>query len=217
MKKKGYILIGMLIIFIAGYLGFVSARSVGSVSSFYRVLEKEKLAVAMLYRSDKNMKKENRPLYKKIEEAKSAFKTLSSVRLYKNADIRFIRANIAEKKLSSLPGDFSISVHQEPVYILFKNGRPIKGPNMKGITHGFFNVGQLRSFIDSNMSDAIEDYLDDKAERRARERARADTRVYFGVGGGYPWYGAYPYYGGWGYPYGGYGGGRVGFGISFGI
>ena len=217
MKKKGYVLVTTMVLsLIVGYFSCVPARSVSSVNSFYRALEKRQLAVAMLYRSDSNMKKENRTLYRQIEDAKSAFKSLGSVRLYKNADIRFIRANVAKKKLDSLPGDFTVSVHQEPVYILFKNGRPIKGPNAKGIIHGFLNVGKLRSFIDSNMSDAIEDYLDDKAERRARERERSNTRVYFG--GGYPWYGAYPYYGGWGYPYGGYGyGGRVGFGVSFGI
>ena len=218
MKKKRYSIIGMLISLIIGYFSFVPARSISSVNSFYRELEKRKLAVAMLYRSDRNMKKENHTLYRQIEDAKSAFKALGAVRLYKDADVRFIRANVAEKKLNSLPGDLSLSVHQDPVYVLFKDGRQIKGPNVKGIARGFLNVGQLRGFVDTNMSDDIEDYLDDKAERRARERERSDTRVYFGVGGGYPWYGAYPYHGGWGYPYGGYGyGGRIGFGISFGI
>jgi len=217
-KKKRYILIGIVLAVIASYFSFVPARSVGSVNSFYRALEKRQLAVAMLYRIDRNMKKENPALYEQIRDAKSAFKTLSRVRLYERADMRFIRANVSEKKLNNLPEDFGISVHQEPVYILIKNGRPIKGAKIKSIIRGFLNAGELRSLIDNNMSDVIEDYLDDKAERRERERKRSRSRVYFGAGGGYPWYGAYPYYGGWGYPYGGYGyGGRVGFGISFGI
>jgi len=214
--KKAYVLVGMVAILIMGYIGVIPARSVSSMRSFYRAIEKERFAVAMLYRAGKSLKKDNPALYDQIAEAKEIFRSLSDIRPYKKADVAFVRANVADNQLANLPEDFGITVGGEPVYLLFKKGAALRGAaGNPEVLHGFVTRPQLHTFVDKNLGGDIQGYLEYKAERR--EQQRSDSRVYFGVGGGYPWYGYYPYYGGIGYPYGyGYGG-RVGFGVSFGI
>lgn len=213
MNKNILSAVGFFVLFFVAGMGNIIAKSVSSVNSFYRAIGKRQLAVAMLYRKGKALRKENPELYNKIKDAEDTFKTLKSVRTYKDARILFVQADITKTKLADLPEELGISVGDAPVYLLFEDGKSLGNGAIKS-THGFLTFEQLRSFIDSNMSSQIEDYLDDKAERERQ----SSSRVYFGMG--YPWYGYYPYHGGWGYPYWGYRygyGPRVGFGVSFGI
>lgn len=190
----------------------LNGRSASSVNAFYRIINKAPFSVAFLYKSDSHLKKQNRALYNSIRDAQSSFKALKSVPLYKNADVSFVDVNTASNKLMTLPRDFNVSVYDNhPVYLLFKNGKMLNAHKNKD---DFLTTTELRNFIDNHMMNYLEDYIEDKTLARAQEREREQSRVYFG----YPWYGYYPYYGGLGYyPYGGGYGGRVGFGISFGI
>jgi len=216
-KKKKYSIIAAFIIVVsAGYMGDLPAKIVSSINSFYREIGKRQFAVVMLYRSDKKLRKSNRELYDQIKDAISTFNSLKNVRTYEKSDVRFVQVNVTKGNLDTLPTDLNIVVQQQPVYILFVDGKLVKSPTkVRATAQGFLTIEQLRDFIDSNTQNQMQDYIDEKEEREHRARER--SRMYVGFGG-YPWYGAYPYHGGWGYPYWGYGyGGRVGFGIGFGF
>ena len=212
MNNKWYFVIGVALIAL-GCKGI----SVSSMRSLYRSIEKRNLAVLMVYKSDKQQRKDNQELYNSIKHAKKEFSSLQSIRDYKKVNMAFIDANITHKDMAGFSDDFGLEVNQEPIYLLFINGKLVKKRSgAPALANGFLSVNALRTFIDTYMQDAMEDYLDDKEEKERRERARAD--FYLGFGGGYPWFGGYPYYGGWWGPYGGYGyGGRVGFGFGFGF
>lgn len=215
MKKR--ILIFLVVLLVGVPLGMY-AYSVSSMRSLYRAVEKKALAIVMFYRSARNQRKENRELYDALKKAQKDFASLSRVKTYKQADLQMIQANVEQKDLQNVHEELGVSIGEEPVYVPFVNGKQMQqGPTGGTLSKkGFLTIRQLRDFIDRNMGDVMQDYLDDKQERARRERA--ENALYFGFGGGYPWYGWYPYYGGWGYPYGGYGyGGNVGFGVSFGF
>ena len=217
MYKVVYVVACFLLLIALGYVKTLPARSVGTQKSFNRLVEKHPFVIAMLYNKERRLKKNDRDLYNRIKSAQDAFKQASKMQQYKAADMRFIRANVAEKKLAYVPDSFGVTVQQEPVYILFSRGLPMSNKNGVPVeTRGFLDVQAIKSFIDTHLYDAIEDYVDDKMERRAQEKERARSSAYFGIGG-YPWYGYYPYHGGWGYPWGyGYGP-RVGFGFGVGF
>lgn len=216
MHKRVQHIVGCLIMVALATMHALSARSISNQKTLDKIVERRPFAVVMLYKADRQLRKNDKALYDQIQSARNAFKQASTMQQYAAANIAFLQANVAEEKLVYLPESFNVHVEQEPVYILFSNGLPVTDKsNIVIHMSGFLDAPTLKSFIDSHLYDAIEDYVDDKMERRAQERELAQSSLYFGVGG-YPWYGYYPYYGGWGYPRYGYGP-RVGFGFGVGF
>jgi len=183
----------------------VIAKEVNATSEnkFYSAVRRTELAVAYFYKDEARDHKGNRQSKNMLNIVKS----LSKSGYYKDADVNFIKVNVGKAKLASLADDFKIT--QFPTFILFKDGDAVIDDNgSTAVLTGSVTKSQLKSFIDTHLSDDIENIIEaKKEERKRRAEERAASAAYYGYYD--PWYGGY----GYGYPYRGWGwGGGIGFG-----
>lgn len=207
MNKKFKVSISMVAVALCSIF-FVVAKEISlrSENRLKDIIIKDRYAVLMLYKEDKDTRKDKK-MTEDLRYLKETFKAVSSDDFYKESDLSFLTSNVAKKELVDLPE--KLGVKQLPAFVLFQDGKAIRGADgQKLILSGFVARDALQGFIDQNLKDELEDVIEEKAEIRKRELEEARIRsyyapqVYFGLGYGYPYgYYGYPYgyYGGWGW------------------
>ena len=168
---------------------------VRSVSKFDKLVSKYRYAVVMLYRSDKETKRDSE-LRQKIKDLQVMFKSLSKVSRYKETDLQFLNVNVAKKDLSEVMQ--RLGIQTVPTFVLFNGGVPIRDQN-KHIAklQGSVYRNQLQEFIEKHLSEQLEDVIEAKEKERKRKLEEARIRYYEQPY--YPYgYPGYYYY----YPYG---------------
>ena len=194
-----YLMFFMLAITVA--LGAAVKRT-GKVHTFDREIKKSQLAIGLLYKEDKQTRKD-KELRKKLKDLHKDFREVSK----DEDEVAFVSANISKKKLFELKDRYHVT--KTPNFLLFKDGilKPFKDESGTVVSLiGFPSRQQMRIFI----SDNFQDYIDEiKKEKREEAKERAERRAWsygpsFYVGwGGYPGefgYGyGYPARWGWGY------------------
>lgn len=179
-------------------------KQFSSEKGFYAMLHGAgELAVVLMYMSpEKKRKMDEGELarYKMQrnlhEQLLSSFKHIEQSSLYKEAGVAFLYGDAARKELSELINSLGV-VAQFPTVLLFKDGQIVQGNDgipvsLKG--ESIVRPG-IRSFIDDNFGDAIDELIDIKDKERQRLLQEAKIRSYTMPGWyGYPWYGS-PYYG----------------------
>jgi hypothetical protein len=218
-------LLSVFIYFIMGTCTFLDAQGlikVQSIDRFDRIRKQNNLMVAYLY--EINPATHEGTAWSKVDDNHMVLEALSK-RLRYRKTITFVSANLLRDDLQQLKQRYNLT--QENALLLFKGGSPYRTARLTGL----FDTAAVRTIIESNFGDFIDDVLDEQeiraqklqreerqnSYRRDRRRPERTTYVtyapYWGPPGGYYGY-AYPYYGYYGY-YGCYG--RRGFGFSVGF
>ncbi len=178
-----------------------------SVDSFYGLLARAPYAVALFYdKSKDNMRDE--AIRRSIKDLEIMFRSLSKNPAYKEADLQFIRVDVARRDLSSLAEQYRIRYY--PTAMTFV-GRELVGQPIAGKLYR----EQLQSLINQNLGQKMQAVMKEKQKQRQRELQRARIRAYQWAAWGPYWYGGYGGY--YGYrPYWGRGYGRPWGGVYFG-
>jgi hypothetical protein len=192
-------------------IAFIHAdmAEIRSRSKFERLLDKRSLVVALFYKNDRDTRK-NKDLTRNIAELERMFKRISEDGRYKDAQVMFVRINVASKDAQVIADEYGVITL--PTFMLFSEGRPVHtgGSSSRIATkRGFIRGNALSFFIDEYFGETINTIVQINAERRRHRERSHNSYTYVGYG-----VGAYPYYGPYGYPYYGYGG-SVGFGFAF--
>ncbi len=180
-----------------GSIGLIHADvvTVKSARNFNRILRKHAIVIALFYKEDKKLMRNDRNLKMNLEALERMMRRVAQYGRYEDTQISFVRINTARDDLESLARDYGVNTL--PAIILLKDGRLIKD----GIIHGFITDTELQSFIDEHVGNTINMFVQAKSEHKRRRRKRTtSTYIGYGVGAGY----GYPYYGG-----------GVGFGVAF--
>jgi hypothetical protein len=188
---------------------------VRSSKRFENTVEKNEVVVVMFYRRDKEILND-KAMRDKVERMERRIQTLATRDGdYRNAGVRFLMVNVAKEKLGDLAQEYEVDVTDNPVFVLFHNGKPVRKNGAIVRLAGFVSTQKLCDFIDHHLREQIEDILAAKKEAREQRQEEIDNALYFGA---YPYYYGYPYgaygyywnwpyygapYGGYGYPYGG--------------
>lgn len=206
MKRKG--IVGIVLI---GTLALVSTLpvvgkvvKVRSKRAFDRLVDREfDHAIAMFYYADPDTYQDHK-LSDDIDFLKGNFRAASRVPFYKDAEMGFLRVNVARSDLDKVADRYGVNSY--PAYLLFRFGQKLGAQR-----NDYLSSSKIESFIDGTLKDQL------KAAVKRKERIRKERRHHH-YGG--PWYYNYhwPYHG-WGYhhwPYHhGYPYGGVGFGLYF--
>jgi len=170
---------------------------VGSRRKFEKLTDQYRYVVAMFYYRDKEMRSKG-TLSEEIEELKRMFRAVSREQRYENAQVAFLRINLAWKHAHEIAQAFQITADKIPSFILIKNGDAVR--DTKGdpfMLTGYASRDALIGFIDTHWRDQLVDEAKRLAE--VRERREQDSRVYWYYdpwprsGWGWPWCGR-PYY-----------------------
>jgi len=166
--------------------------TVSSWRQFEKVTNKFRYAVVMFYYNHSQMH-EDEQLQGDIDELKRMFRAVSREQRYENADVVFLRINLAWEGAGKISNAFDITNATIPSFLLIKNGDAVRVSFNKPIMLiGYVDRDQLIAFIDKHWHDE----LIDEAERveDEKERRREEQRTYW-------YYDPWPYYYGWGWPW----------------
>ncbi len=170
-------------------------RKVRSADSFDSMLARAPYSVVLFYDNSRENKRdpEMRGVIKGLE---SMFRSLSKDPEYKEADLQFLRVDVARRNLSELAQRYRVQTFPSAVLFL---GREVTGSRLTGKVYR----DQLQSLINRTFKAQMQSVLKEKEQQRKRQLERARIRAYSRAywGGPYGWG-----YGGYGYPYWGYGG-----------
>jgi hypothetical protein len=181
-------------------------RPVRSADSFDSMLARAPYSVVFFYDKSRETRKDpaTRGAIKGLE---TMIRSLSKDPGYQEADLQFLRVDIARRNLSELAQRYRVQTF--PTAILFL-GREATGSRLVGKLYR----DQLRALINRTFKTQMQSILKEKEEKRKRDLERARIRAYNAASWG-------PYWGwgsGYGYPYwGGYGGSWGRPGIYFGF
>ncbi len=193
-RKKALVSIGLLILVALGMRSTLVGKitSVKSERRFNKLTVRNELVVVMFYdrekkkARDRKEREEQREYYDKLF---AMFKSASKIFDYKEAEVKFLKVNLARKKAADLQHDFDII--ETPTFMLFKDGSPVR--DEKGAIaqlKGIVSREKLREFIDKYFEERIEEIMNQKEEIRRRRLEELRYRRYY-----YPYYyGYYPYY-----------------------
>ncbi len=183
-----------------------------SADSFYRLLARAPYSVVLFY----NISRENRRdkgMRRSMKDLEIMFRSLSKNPDYKEAELQFLRVDVARRDLMSVANRYSIQRY--PTAMLFV-GRESIGQRLSGKVYR----EQLQALINHNLRKRMQEVIKEKQKQRQRTLERARIRAYQWAAWGPYWSSPY-WYGPYGYggyrPYWRYGYGRPGFGISFGF
>ena len=174
------------------------------------LLAKSRYAVVMIYRSDKETKRD-KELRSSIKEQEAVFRSLSNSREFVEAELSFVRVNVAKDELFEFAQEHGVT--QLPTFMLFVGGVPVKKADGSEVVklEGFKARLELDAFINKHLEDGMDEMLEEKEEALKRKLQQARIRHYERPY--YPYfypYWHYPYWGGYGYyPYR-----RFGFGFG---
>ena len=185
-------------------------RRARSADSFYTLLSKAPYSIAMFYdKSKDNMR--NEEIREQIKAIETMFRSLSKDPNYKEANLQFVRVDVARRNLDSVAQQYAIT--KFPTFMTFLGREPIAGQRVQGYAYRT----RIQSLIDRSLKREMQQTLKEKEAQRKRELERARIRAYQRASW-WPYYSG-PYWYGGGYPYWRYGYGyrRPGFGFYFGV
>ena len=174
-------------------------KAISSSEALYKLLSKAPYSVVMFYeKSKENMK--DKTIKQQISDLEVMFKSVSNNDEYKEADLQFLRVDVARKNLMSAAQRFNIT--KFPTFMLFVGREPIPTTISGSLSQGYIYRSQLEALINAYLKDRMQVHLKNKAESRAIALEKAKIRAYETAAYAPYWYG---YYGPYGYPYWWYG------------
>src|SRR5438128_447060 len=132
--KKIVCCISLLLMIIAVEL-IARVRTIQSDREFDQQLSKSDLLVALLY--DGGNKQERKNNQKDMANFFRMYESVSSKKLYDDADIIFTKLNSGNSNVASIAKRYAVNTY--PCFLLFIKGRPVMDKNG--------NIVQLRGFI----------------------------------------------------------------------
>lgn len=159
-NNKKMILIAMFAL-VAGEFLHAKVRTVMARRDFEQTVAKGPMVVALFYENEKGnttMRNQNKGLIRMYED-------LSKYRLYDDADIIFLKVNVARKDLAELAKLYGVGTI--PTFIFFKDGqRMMDHRGSVADLQGFVSRADLQSFIDMHYGEQIKKYVANKENRR---------------------------------------------------
>ncbi len=202
----------MLVLFAFGRERLVRASS---DDSFRKTLARSPYAVVVFY--DKSRENMRDPQIKnKISDLEDMFTSLSKNPDYVEAELVFIRVDVARSGLMSVAQSYGIRTF--PAFRLFVGDQMIRGVGINAYAYR----AQVQSLINTHLQSYMQNVMQEKQRKRERDLERAKIQAYeraaywgpYWNGYGYYPYWAGPYWGpGWGYGY--YGQPGFGFNVGF--
>lgn len=145
---------------IAGYID-AKVRSIMTRRDFERSLSRGYMVVALFYEAQKN----NRELNGKNKELFRMYEDVSRYQPYDDADIIFVKVNVARDDLDKLAVLYGVV--RTPTFIFFKKGEYLVDTQGNPIIkEGFISRADVQSVIAYCCDDDIKRYVAQKEKRR---------------------------------------------------
>jgi hypothetical protein len=175
--KKIVCCVSLLLMIIAVEL-IARVRTIQSDREFDQQLSKSDLLVALLY--DGGNKQERKNNQKDMANFFRMYETVSSKKLYDDADIIFTKLNSNNSNVASIAKRYAVNAY--PCFLLFIKGRPVVDKNGNIVQlRGFISEQQLQDFLNFHFSSYITVTVETKEQNRKErvKRSQEESDPYF--------------------------------------
>jgi hypothetical protein len=160
------------------FVGFINAkvRSVGTHRDLEKALSHNHMVVALFYAEEKN-NKQMRNSYKNLHRM---YEGISSYTPYDDADIAFIKLNVARNELADFPALYGIN--SIPSFVFFLGGKVLLDKNKNAVTlNGFVSRADLQALINTYYGPAINQAIIHKEEKikQVQQEENESWKLYF--------------------------------------
>lgn len=145
-----------------------------SITRLHELLAKYDNAVLLLYKDDKQLRK-NPKLQYKIYDLPIMFRATSLNSRYKEANVNFIRMNMT-RIVCDLPPEWNVTCF--PTFLLFEKGEIVKDFCSPALLQGFVSRKKLDEFINQHLAHAIQKSIKEKSQARQWRLDEAIVKSY---------------------------------------